>query len=333
MAKIGNILVFVDLPDGCLDETGKGLLSYGARLSGVVGSPWEVVVPVAPGAEARAGLASFGTPVVTVLEGGELLLDTPAHLAAALAGCAADGQATVVLLPHNDLGSTLAPMLAAALKAGLMTEAVTVRRNEAGVEISRSALGLRLSETRTWDGARPLVLTVPTRYLSQVLMATVRPSTPDYQTYRPVPPQGGTTRITGRIPPDPQTVDLVDAEVIFSAGKGCDQQTFAQLQELCRLMNVSFGVTRPVYDFGWTGFERMVGQTGRTVTPRFYLALGISGSMHHVGGIKDSRRIVAVNSDSKAPIFPNCNEGFVADVKELLPLLIARAKTASGGAA
>ena len=177
------------------------------------------------------------------------------------------------------------------------------------------------------------MLTVPTRYLSQVLMATVRPSTPDYQTYRPVPPQGGTTRITGRIPPDPQTVDLVDAEVIFSAGKGCDQQTFAQLQELCRLMNVSFGVTRPVYDFGWTGFERMVGQTGRTVTPRFYLALGISGSMHHVGGIKDSRRIVAVNSDSKAPIFPNCNEGFVADVKELLPLLIARAKTASGGAA
>ena len=98
------------------------------------------------------------------------------------------------------------------------------------------------------------------------------------------------------------------------------------------MLNVSYGVTRPVYDLGWTGFERMVGQTGRTVTPRLYLALGISGSMHHVGGIKDSRRIVSVNSDPKAPIFPNSDEGFVADLREVLPRLLARAKAVAGGA-
>ena len=333
MTKNGNILVFVDLPDGSLDETGRGLLSYGARLSGILGSPWEVVVPVAPGDEARAGFAAFGTPVVTVLQGGETLLDAPAHLAAALAACAADGKTSLLLLPHNDLGATLAPVLAVALKAGLMTEAVSLRRVEGSVEISRQLLGVRLSETRGWDASRPLVLTVPTRALSQVLMKTVVASAPAYESYRPAPPKGATTRVVGRIPPDPQTVDLSDAEVIFSAGKGCDPASFAQLQELCRLLNVSCGVTRPVYDLGWTGFERMVGQTGRSVTPRLYLALGISGSMHHVGGIKDSRRIVAVNSDSKAPIFPNCNEGFVADLKDILPRLIERAKTASGGAA
>jgi electron transfer flavoprotein alpha subunit len=77
----------------------------------------------------------------------------------------------------------------------------------------------------------------------------------------------------------------------------------------------------------------MVGQTGRTVTPRLYVALGISGSMHHVGGIKDSRRIVAINSDSKAPIFPNSDEGFVADLKELLPRLLEHVKAQIGGAA
>jgi electron transfer flavoprotein alpha subunit len=76
----------------------------------------------------------------------------------------------------------------------------------------------------------------------------------------------------------------------------------------------------------------MVGQTGRTVTPRLYLALGISGSMHHVGGIKDSRRIVAVNSDARAPIFPNADEGFVADLREVLPRLLARVKSTVGGA-
>jgi electron transfer flavoprotein alpha subunit len=152
--------------------------------------------------------------------------------------------------------------------------------------------------------------------------------------WRPAAPLSAVSAaVTGRIPPDPQTVDLTEAEVIFSAGKGCNPATFEQLKELCKLLNVSFGVTRPVYDLGWTGFERMVGQTGRTVTPRLYVALGISGSMHHVGGIKDSRRIVAVNSDAKAPIFPNSDEGFVADLKDLLPRLLDQVKARIGGAA
>jgi electron transfer flavoprotein alpha subunit len=171
------------------------------------------------------------------------------------------------------------------------------------------------------------------RALSQVLLPTVRPTTPAVTTWQPIPlPTAGAARVTGRIPPDPQTVDLTEAEVIFSAGKGCDAAVFEQLRELCRLLNVSFGVTRPVYDLGWTGFERMVGQTGRTVAPRFYLALGISGSMHHIGGIKDSRRIVAVNNDPKAPVFPNADEGFVADLQAVLPCLLERARASAGGA-
>jgi electron transfer flavoprotein alpha subunit len=168
--------------------------------------------------------------------------------------------------------------------------------------------------------------------MSQVLMSTVRATSPSAATWQPAAPiSGATTAVSGRIPADPQTVDLTEAEVIFSAGKGCDPSTFEQLKELCKLLNVSFGVTRPVYDLGWTGFERMVGQTGRTVTPRLYVALGISGSMHHVGGIKDSRRIVAVNTDSKAPIFPNVDEGYVADLKELLPRLLVQVKARIGG--
>jgi electron transfer flavoprotein alpha subunit len=210
---------------------------------------------------------------------------------------------------------------------------VTARRGEEGLMLSRQALGGRVAETKSWDGSRPLVITVPTRSLSQVLLPTVRPVKPAVtlcdQGEMPASPAA---RIIGRIPPDPQTVDLTEAEVIFSAGKGCSPGTFEQLKELCRLLNVSFGVTRPVFDLGWTGFERMVGQTGRTVTPRFYLALGISGSMHHVGGIKDSRRIIAVNSDPKAPIFPNVDEGFVADLAEVLPRLLERVKAAVGGA-
>ncbi len=334
MAVTGNILVFIDLPGGELDETGRGLLSYGGRLAGILDAPWETVTPVVPEGEQLAGFATYGAPAVTAVASGDLLLDTPALLGKALVQLAREKEAAAIVLPHNDLGTTLAPIVAAALDAAILTEVTTVRRGPEGVRLSRQALGARVAETKTWDESRPLVITVPTRNLSQVLMATVRPSSPAVATWQPAAREDSTAaRVIGRIPPDPQTVDLTEAEVIFSAGMGCDPTTFEQLKELCRLLNVSFGVTRPVFDLGWTGFERMVGQTGRTVTPRLYLALGISGSMHHVGGIKDSRRIVAVNSDPKAPIFPNCDEGFVADLKEVLPRLLERAKATMGGAA
>ncbi len=328
----GKVLLFVDLTGG-LEDTGRGLLSYGSRLAGILDSPWGAATPGAPDAEALAAFASYGVPAVTSIDGGDQLLDTPALLGKALARLAEEEGAKVIVLPHNDLGATLAPVIAVALGAAILTEVVTSRQGAEGLRLSRQALGGRVAETRVWDGGRPLVITVPTRSLSQVLMPTVRPSSPAITVWRPVNiPDGAAARITTRIPPDPQTVDLTEAEVIVSAGKGCDKATFDQLKELCRLLNVSFGVTRPVFDLGWTGFERMVGQTGRTVMPRFYLALGISGSMHHVGGIKDSRRIVAVNSDAKAPIFTNSDEGFVANLKEVLPRLLERAKTIVGGA-
>jgi electron transfer flavoprotein alpha subunit len=333
MDRTGTLLVFVDLPGGLLDEIGRGLLSYGSRLAGILDTPWGAVTVVAAESETLAGFGAYGVPAITRVEGGEALLDTPAHLGKSLARLAMEQGANVIVLPHNDLGATLAPVVAATLDAALLTEVVTARRDGDDVRLSRQALGLRVAETKVWDGSRPLVITVPVRCLSQVLMPTVRPSRPAVAAWQSAAPVDGVAaRITDRIPPDPQTVDLTEAEVIFSAGKGCDEAVFAQLTELCRLLNVSFGVTRPVYDLGWTGFERMVGQTGRTVTPRLYLALGISGSMHHVGGIKDSRRIVAVNSDAKAPIFPNADEGFVADLREVLPHLLARVKSTIGGA-
>lgn len=333
MGTNGKILVFVDLPDGELDETGKGLLSYAARLAVTLDTSWSAAVAGMPDRVQLAAFGAYGTPAITCIEGGTALLNTPALLGKHLAGLALAEAATVVLLPHNDLGSTMAPVVAHALDGALLTELVTVRSSTDGIRLSRRTLGVRIAETRVWDKSRPLVATVPPRALSQVIMASVRPTSPSLVAWRPTAPiAGAAATITERIPPDPQTVDLTEAEIIFSAGKGCNPTTFEQLKELCSLLNVSFGVTRPVYDLGWTGFERMVGQTGRTVAPRLYIAMGISGSMHHVGGIKDSRRIIAINCDSKAPIFPNVDEGFVGDLSEVLPRLLEQVKAGIGGA-
>lgn len=330
--KSRTILAIIDLPGGETDETGRGLLSYASRLARYMDTSWGAVTLTAPEGAVLGEFGAYGTPEITVAAGAVTQLDTPEVLGKTLARLAQDSAAGIIILPHNDLGSTLAPVIAANLGAAMQSEVISARMIDGVLKLSRRALGGRVAETRTWAGDRPLLITVPLRSLSQVLLPSVQPSTPLLRIWQ-APPIGesATSRVVERIPPDPQTVDLTEAEVIFSAGKGCDKDTYAQLQELCRLLNVSLGVTRPVYDLGWCGFERMVGQTGRTVTPRFYLALGISGSMHHIGGIKDSRRIVSVNSDPKAPIFANCDEGFVADLREILPRLLQRARQSAGG--
>jgi electron transfer flavoprotein alpha subunit len=329
-----EILVYIDLSEGELNETGKGTLSEAGRLAGVLGGEWGAAVFGGVSSEVLGAMAPYRVSALTVLDVPSEAIDSLEAQGKLLAEAAIDLGAAVVLLPHNDSGAALAPLLAVEMRAGLITEALAFERCGEGLKIRCPVLGHQVTESRIWDGKGPLVLTVHPKVLSAVVLPSMQRCEPRVAVRRAdAPALPGATRIVERIPPDPQTVDVTEAEVIFSAGLGCSEKSFEQLRELTRLLNVSLGVTRPVYDLGRTGFERMIGQTGRTVAPRFYLALGISGSMHHVGGIKDARKIVAVNIDSKVPIFPNADEGFVADVEKVLPLLLQRVKSAMGEAA
>jgi electron transfer flavoprotein alpha subunit len=226
------LLVVVELPDGELSETGKGTLAKGGMLSQLLGGKWSVASFAPPDPKVFDGFTPYGVPDLTVIDAPPAVSDSMPAQGKLIAQAARNTGAKVIMLPHNDLGSSLAPLLACELNAAIYTEVIGFDVCEAGL----------------------------------------------------------------------------------------------------KLMNVTLGVTRPVYDFGWAGFERMVGQTGKAIAPRFYLGIGISGSMHHVGGIKDSRKIVAMNIDSKAPMFANSDEAIVADLKEVLPRLIKRVRAITGGA-
>jgi len=329
-----EVLVFVDLADGSLDDAGKGILSEASRLAGKLGCRWAAIAFAGSEPAELAELAPYGPAELILIQAPAEVADSLELQGQLLAQATAERGARLLLLPHNDLGGALAPLLAAELQGALFTETLSYQVEGDELLLSRSILGVQVVETRSWDASQPLVLTIHPRILSAVVLPTMEQQTPKVTNWSgTLASATGPTRIIERIPPDPQTVDVSEAEVMISAGLGCNDQAFAQVEELSRLLNASLGVTRPVYDLGRTDFQRMVGQTGKSVAPRFYLALGISGSMHHLGGIKDSKKIVTVNIDSKAPIFPNADEGFVADLRELLPLLIERVKSATGGAA
>jgi electron transfer flavoprotein alpha subunit len=131
------------------------------------------------------------------------------------------------------------------------------------------------------------------------------------------------------LPADYRSVDVADAETVVAAGVGAATDDLLPLvEELAALLGGAVGTTRPVVDEGRIPRERMIGQTGKVVGPDFYLALGISGASHHVGGIRDSGKIVAVNRDPRAPIFRSSDFGISADLKDVLPELVKRIRRA-----
>ncbi len=332
-AAAGEILVYAPFPEGELDEAGKGILAQGGRLAQALGAPWRAACLPPPDPAAYAPFGAYGVPEILEIASGEPLADYPEALADAVAGAARHAGAACVLLAHTDAGSALAPLVAARLGAALFTEALAFEPSAEGLRLTRRVLGPRVAEHRVWERGTPLVLTVLPQTLSAVVLPSMAASEPRRVPWAFDAAAGAKrVRVVERIPPDPQTVDVSEAEVILCAGKGLDRETFGQFSELARLLHASLGVTRPVYDQGFAGFERMIGQTGKTVVPRFYLGMGISGSMHHVGGIKDARTIVSLNLDAKAPLFPNSDEGFVADAREVLPRLLklVRQAAASG---
>jgi electron transfer flavoprotein alpha subunit len=126
---------------------------------------------------------------------------------------------------------------------------------------------------------------------------------------------------------DPLTLDISEAEVILAGGRGMkDVSHFRLLEELGKLLGGTVGCSRAVVDQGWLPKTKQIGQSGKTVAPKFYLASGISGASQHVLGMKDSQHIVAINKDEYAPIFKMADLGLVGDLFEILPLLIEALK-------
>jgi electron transfer flavoprotein alpha subunit len=142
-----------------------------------------------------------------------------------------------------------------------------------------------------------------------------------------VSPQDIRTKVIDFIKGDPQKMDIRQAEIVVAAGRGIGSaEKFGCIEELAKVLGACIAGTRPATDAGWLPFERQVGQTGKTVSPKLYIACGISGAIQHTAGMKDSKRIIAVNNDSEAPIFKICDLGIVGDVHEVVPKLIARVR-------
>ncbi|MDR7520938.1 MAG: electron transfer flavoprotein subunit alpha/FixB family protein [Armatimonadota bacterium] len=236
-------------------------------------------------------------------------------------------QPGIVLVSADTVGRELGPRLAARMGAALVTEAVDVAVEGGALLVRRQVYGGRAMATLA-VAKRPAVLTVKPRALD---VPEPRPSTATVEEV-PVAIDGATLGARVReVRREQAEVGLEDAQIVVGGGRGLGgPEGFKVLQQLAEVLGGAVGSSRPPADAGWVPVSWQIGQTGKTIRPALYIAVGISGATQHVAGVAGARTIVAINRDPDAPIFSVAHLGIVGDYREVVPALIAKVKELRG---
>lgn len=330
-----GVWVFVEHRQGQVHSVVYELLGQARALADQLGSKVSAVLAGAPGVAttAYAGrLIEGGADAVIVLEDPVLgdLREEP--VAAALAQLVRERRPEIFLFGATVLGRSLAPRLAARLGTGLTADCT-------GLDIDPERR--ILLQTRPAFGGNIMAVVVCPRHRPQ--MATARP-----RVFRPLPPDSARrgeiirfpveaselvqrSRLLSYVEEVTETVKLEDADIIVSGGRGLGgPENFSLLFELARLLGGAVGASRAAVDAGWIPYYHQVGQTGKTVAPKVYVAVGISGAIQHLAGMSSADIIVAINKNPQAPIFKMANYGIVGDLFQVVPALIAALKKRRG---
>jgi electron transfer flavoprotein alpha subunit len=236
----------------------------------------------------------------------------------------------LVLVAATFRGKELAAGLAAALDTGLAVDVTAIEAAGDGFRFERPCFG----------GNRTAEVTPLTKPALAAVRPKAFPAPPAVDgrtgTTVPVPVAVGpeeiaASRVVELLTGGAGEVNLQDAEIVVSGGRGLQKpENFAVVRELATVLKAAVGASRAVVDAGWIPYAHQVGQTGRTVTPRLYIAIGISGAIQHLAGMRNSDVIVAINKDPEAPIFKVANYGIVGDLFDVVPKLTAALKSRLG---
>jgi len=311
------ILVIAEQQGGTLNKATWETIAAAQQ----AGGPVTVAVLGAETAAAAAEVA--GAEVAEVLRGGSPALApyTLDGFVTALAAVIATEQPGDVFLPHTYQTRDFAPALAVKAGRALVTDCVAARQADGRRLFVRPVFQGRLLADVACDGPA----------LATFQIGAVRADTL-VRGAAPAPVRTIAAAIdAGAIRQKPEApfreakhaVDLSQAERIVAVGRGIkEQEKVALAQQLAAAMGAELGASRPICDAGWLPMDRQIGSSGQTVAPKMYLALGISGAIQHLVGMKGARTIVAINKDPEAPIFGVADYGVVGDLFEIVPAII-----------
>ena len=320
-----DVLVVAGAGEAAPSRDTLEVLGGARRLADATRGAVRVAVLGGPAEGLAADLVAGGADEVLWVENPLLVTPEPDATVAALTQVAPLVGAHVVLLADTSASREVAPRLAYRLQAGLVTEVTAVQAEGEVVVFHRPLYGGRcLAEVVA--NRFPVVGTVKLRSMEP---APVRGGRPGQERRIAVGVEASQvrTRVVRRVAEEVRGVKLENARVIVSGGRGLKgPEPFRQLQDLAHVLKGAVGATRAATDAGWVPVSWQVGQTGKTVSPDLYIAVGISGAIQHLAGMSGAKTIVAINTDPDAPIFKAAHLGIVADFRAVLPPFTAKVK-------
>ncbi|MBL0135714.1 MAG: electron transfer flavoprotein subunit alpha/FixB family protein [Chitinophagaceae bacterium] len=306
-----SVLIFIDQSEGHIKKSSYEVLGYGAAVAKQIGTSAEAIVLGAVGDD-LASLGKYGVTKIHHADAANLnSMDAQAY-AKVIAEAATATGATVLVFSNNVNGKAIAPRVSARLKAGLVAGAVALPDTSNGFVVKKGVFSGKAFAHISVNTAIKVIALNPNSYQPAVTGGTaevVKLAT----SVQPLVKVTATNKITGQVP-------LSEAELVVSGGRGLKgPENWGMIEDLAKLLGAATACSRPVADAHWRPHHEHVGQTGGSIAPNLYIAVGISGAIQHLAGVNRSKVIVVINKDPEAPFFKAADYGIVGDAFEVLP--------------
>ncbi len=314
---MANIWIVLQHREGKLHRMSKEAIAAGQQLAAATGGTASAVLVGADDGLASE-VAGYDLETVQVAAHAALADYTPGAYIGALAPAIREAAPAFVVFPHTYQSVDYVPRLSQAAGAALVPEVVSFEAVEGGLIWKRPIMGGKLDARVRVKGEGPVLVTVQSGAWSADAAA------PGSAQVKPL--ELGAIEADREILAVEQAgedeVDLTKADIIVGVGRGVGgEDKLGPVQELAKALGADVGASRPVIDSGWLPRDRQIGSSGQTVSPKLYLAVGISGAIQHLVGMKGSSCVVAINKDASAPIFNIAQYGVVGDLHEVVPAI------------
>jgi electron transfer flavoprotein alpha subunit len=317
-----KILVITEQRDARWNPAGFETLVAGQQMAAQTSASLAAVV-IGKGVRALADeLASLKLDEVLLAEHELLEHYTPDGFTLALKQVIVQAAPDLVLLPHTYQVRDFAPKLAASLGKGMIGDCTGYRHENGKLVFVRQMFQGKTAADVTFAGAAPWFASLQSGAFRADQIARGASPVPVTAVAIDLKAEQIRSKPLELFREAKQAVDLTQAPILVSVGRGIKApENIPMAEKLARLLGGELAASRPICDEGWLPMDRQIGSSGQTVAPKLYLALGISGAIQHVVGMKGSRTIVAINKDANAPIFEVADYGIVGDIFELIPAL------------
>jgi electron transfer flavoprotein alpha subunit len=314
---MSKVMIYGEIKGGKLKKTAFELASAGRKLADELGGDLGAIVIGSQAEQFAPDLAKYGADTVFVVESPDLDTYNSEYYAQVLAQIVQEKQPEILLISHSMQGKDLAPRTAAKLGVATIADCISFRLEGNELTAKRPMYAGKCYAEWVAQGSPQMASARP-----NVMETEENPKAGTVEKVAFTADAGRKTYVTKDLVLDTSgKVDLTEAEIIVSGGRGMGGPDYSLLEEMAGIFGTTatVGASRASVDAGWRPHSDQVGQTGKTVTPNLYVACGISGSIQHLAGMGSSKVIVAINKDTEAPIFTKADYGIVGDLFKVVP--------------